>query len=138
MTAVRDLKNNVDVDLSKYIEILADGSTTGTILDTADYDSGIMFCFAIPDYGDGTYSINMYESDHISMSTQTIIPDEKLIGSTSDLVFTSATSQGDAVKTLGIVGTKRYVRPIIASTGATTGATFFISINKVHEILPIQ
>jgi hypothetical protein len=138
MTAVRDLKNNVDVDLNEYVEILANNSTAGTILDTADYDSGIMFCFAVPDYGDGTYSINMYESDDKSMTTEALIPDEKLIGSISDLVFTSVTNQGDPVKTLGIVGTKRYVRPVITSTSVATGATLFISINKVHEILPIQ
>jgi hypothetical protein len=122
MSATRDLRSNIASDLHYYNEILSDGTSSGAILDTADYDSGIMFNFGVVDYGDGTYTVTIYESDDSGMSTSNPISSTSLIGSTSDLIFTSATGQGNPMNNVG---------------GVTTGAILYIGINKKHEILPV-
>jgi hypothetical protein len=137
MSELRDLKNNLASDALDFKEILGDGATNSSILDTAHYDSGIMFSFACPDYGDGTYSFALYESDDSGMSGKTLVPADQIIGSLSTIIFTSQTSIGDKLSSIGVIGSKRYLQMEVTASGVTTGATIVVVANKVPEYLPV-
>jgi hypothetical protein len=135
MSATRDLRSNVNVDLVFYRQFLSNETHPSSILDTADYDGGIMFSFAVYKYVDGTYTTTIYESDDSAMSGATVVSTENLIGPISDLVFTSDTLEQGPMPAIGIVGTKRYVQARITSTAITTGAEITGIANKIPEIL---
>jgi hypothetical protein len=135
MSATRDLRSNVNVDLVFYRQFLSNETHSGSILDTADYNGGVMFGFAVRQYADGTYTTTIYESDDSAMSGATVVSSENLIGSISDLVFTANTFPQGPMPTIGIVGTKRYVQARITSTSVTVGAEITGIANKIPEIL---
>jgi hypothetical protein len=135
MSATRDLRSNLSSDLFFYSEFTVNDTLTGFALDTADYDGGIMLSFAVPAYTDGSYTIEMYQSDNESMNGKVLLSSENLIGSIP--VLTSVTNEGDSLETLGIVGTQRYVQANVEGTSITTGASILIMANKMHEILPV-
>jgi hypothetical protein len=136
MSELRDIKNNIETDLAFYRQFTANGSWNGYILDTAHYESGIMFSFAVIDYTDGTYTVTIQESDDSGMSGATTVTSNNVIGSLSDLIFTADT--GVPMVTIGIIGTKRYVRLKILLTGQTVPNTkMTVNTSKIPEYKPV-
>jgi hypothetical protein len=135
----RDLKNNIAADLGFYAVISSNTTTAGQIVDTANYDGGVMFSFAALAYTDGVYTPLLEESDDSGMSGAVTIPAARIIGLASAVVTAlgAATTLGAALATLGITWTKRYVRLSLVSTVVTTGATIVAMTHKVPEIKPV-
>ncbi|MGD9276243.1 MAG: hypothetical protein PVJ67_03670 [Candidatus Pacearchaeota archaeon] len=132
----RDMRSNVASDLGFYAAISTNTTTTGQIIDTADYDSGVMFSFAALAYTDGTYTPLITESDNSGMAGATQVPDTNLIGTEAAAALSAATTVGSSMTTLGIGNTKRYVQISIVSTGVTTGATITATTSKMPELKP--
>lgn len=135
---LRDLRSNVASDLGFYAEITANLTTAGQIVDTAHYESGLMFSLAALVYDDGTYTPLIEESDDSGMAGATEVPDKNLIGTEAEAALSAATALGDAMKTIGVATSKRYVRLSIVSTGIIgTGATITATTNKMPELKPV-
>jgi hypothetical protein len=132
----RDLRSNIASDLGFYAAITTDTTTAGQIVDTADYDSGIMFSFAAPVYSAGTFTPLIEESDDSGMAGATAVPDSSLIGTEAGAALSAQTAVGDSMTTLGIVCTKRYVRVSIVSTGTANG-TITATTSKMPELKPV-
>jgi len=132
----RDLRSNIASDLGFYAVINSDTTTTGQIVDTADYDGGVMFSFAAIVYASGTFTPLIEEDDDPTMATATAVADSSLIGTEADAALSAATAVGTSMTTLGVVCTKRYVRVSIVSTGTADG-TIVATTNKTPEIKPV-
>lgn len=135
--SLRDLKDNVAVDMNFYHKFTASNTHTGAVLDTAHYDSGIMFCFAAPVWVDGTYTPNLRESDTGTGDWSTI-PAEQLIGTIADATLSAATAEGDAMPTIGLLSTKRFVELEVEGTAVSSGATVVVTVNKMPELKPVE
>lgn len=134
--ALRDLKDNVALDLNSYNEFTSIGTHTGAVLDTAHYDSGIMFGFALPAWVDGTYTPSFDESD-TGTGDWSAIPTDQLIGTIADVTLDAETAEGDAMATIGLLSTKRYVRVKVDATGVSSGATSMVVAAKMPEEKPV-
>lgn len=133
---VRDLKDNLANDLAFYNEFISSTTEAGQTLDTAHYDGGIMFAFAAPAWSDGTYTPVLEESDE-SGSGFTAIPADQLIGTIADVTLSAATAVGDAMPTIGLLSTKRYVKVSVTSSGVSSGATIVAVTGKLPEEKPV-
>lgn len=134
---LRDLRSNVASDLGFYAAIASDTTTAGQIVDTAHYESGLMFSLAALVYTDGTYTPLIEESDDSGMAGATAVPDKNLIGTEAGAALTALTALGASMPTIGVATSKRYVRLSIVSTLTTTGATITATTNKMPELKPV-
>lgn len=96
--------------------INSDTNTDGEFIDTQGF-YGLMFSAEATAYTDGTYTLDILESDTASA------PDFTPVGSYFIVNEGSAISAVDTPAKIGYVGKKRYARLRIVSTGVTTGAT---------------
>lgn len=101
-----------------FATIATDTTTAGTIIDTQGYE-GVEFFFISGARTDGTYTPLIEESDASNLSGSNAVADEDLVGTEA----AAAISAANAVKRIGYVGHKRYVRLSVVSTGTTSGAT---------------
>lgn len=118
--AIRDNHSNQAVRRALTpTAISGNGTTNGAIIDTADFDMGVKFAFDVSAYTDGSHAVSFEEGDASNLSDAAAVPSDKVLGGALTL---SAVSSGN-LKSRGLIGTKRYVRCVITSTGVTTGAT---------------
>lgn len=102
--------------------ISSNTTTTGAIIDTADFDMGIYFAVDIYAYTDGTFTLKIEDGDDSGLSDAADVSTTQLVyGSLPAL--TAAIAEGGILAKEGIHSTKRYVRASIVSTGVTTGAS---------------
>ena len=132
----RDMKSNQASDLGFYAAITTDTTTAGQIVDTAHYESGLMFSFAALVYSAGTYTPLIQESDDSGMSGATAVPDANLVGTEAAAAMSAATAVGDEMNTIGVLNTKRYVRVSIVSV-STGSATITETTSKMPELKPV-
>jgi uncharacterized protein YjbI with pentapeptide repeats len=132
---INDIRSNLQPKLAFLASITTDTTTNGAIIDTADFDGGIVFNFLCTVYGAGTYTPILEESDDASMSGANDIADANLIGTEAGAALSAATVSGANLKSIGIFGTKRYVRVKILSATATT-STIVATFNGVPEVMP--
>lgn len=133
----RDIKSSLKPYLAFLGTISTDTTTTGTIIDTADFDGGFKFDFVCSAYTDGTYTPLVYEGDESNLSDKTEVADTNMIpqsGGEAAAALSAVTVEGAAIESLGIFGTKRYVRLDIVSTSTSSGATIVVTANGVSEI----
>ena len=117
-------------------DITADGNHVSTligVIDSADYDMGIFFSAGIVEFTDGVFEIQVQESDENNAGFN-LIPPEKLLGSFP--VLTALTAEGGQLGEFGVVGTKRYLKVLIAATGVTSGARLVVSSIEKGEYNP--
>lgn len=136
----RDLRSNVASDLAFYAAIASDTTTTGgQVLDTAHYESGVMYSFAAPVWADGIYTPLIEESDDPGMAGATPVADEDLIGTEADAALSAETAIGDSLPTVGYIGNKKFIEIKIVSTGFSSGgATIAVFTSKAPESRPVQ
>lgn len=132
-----DIRSNLETQMVFNATISSNTTTAGTIIDTANYDGGIMVSFAASAWTDGTYTPLLEESDDSGMSGAVAVSDDKLIGTEAAAALSAATSAGGLWKTIGFFSTLRYVRVSIVSTGVTTGASIIATATKLAEIMPV-
>jgi hypothetical protein len=132
----RDIRSNLLPKLALNANITTSTTTSGSIIDTADYDLGVMFQLACIAYTDGTYTPNILMSDDSGMAGAVSVPAANLIGTYAGAVLNALTAGGATLKTLGVVGTLRYLQFQIVSTSVTSGARIVVENVNKPEILP--
>jgi len=133
----RDIRSNLEGQIAFNEVIITDTTTSGTIIDTDDYDSGIVFFIFAGEYNDGTFTPAIYESDDPGMSGATALADKNLIGTEAGATISGATTTTEVLKSLGVVGTKRYIQLRMVSTATTLGSVIVSVVAKKGELLPI-
>lgn len=114
---MRDLHNTISAAVAKAPAAIASNTTTnGSTVDLQGYES-CEFVIVSGTLTDGSYAINVQESD--DNATWSDAPASAILGAEP----TFAATDDNTVKSVGYVGSKRYTRIQIVSTGVTTGGT---------------
>lgn len=113
---MRDLHNKTSVANAFSAATIATNTTTdGVTVDCQGYDA-VELIARVGAYTDGAYALSIKESD-ASGSGFAAAPASSILGASQSL------SAANTVAKLGYIGTKRYIRLSIVSTGTTSGAS---------------
>jgi len=135
--AVKDIRSDLLAKSAFDVQAIStDTTTTGAIIDTADFDSGVMFTLICSAYTDGTYTPLIEEGDAANLSDASAVADANLVGTEAGAALSAASAEGANLNTIGVVGTKRYIRLSIVSTSTSSGATVGAIFHGCPEILP--
>jgi hypothetical protein len=133
--AVKDIRSDLKQTLALLATIASNTTTAGAIIDTANFELGLMFAVQLSAWTDGTYTLLLEESDADDMTGAVAITGDKLIG---DLpVLSAATVEGAVLPTVGVISNLRYVRASLVSAGVTTGATAQVIATEKGEELAV-
>lgn len=100
-------------------EIVSDTTTVGNIIDSQGFES-LDFSIQAGTLTDGAQAVILEEGDDSGLSDAAAVDSSHIIGTLPSFVDT----EDDAVKHVGYVGKKRYVRLSVVSTGSTTSAFY--------------
>jgi hypothetical protein len=126
-----DLKNSIKVDKALNIGAISSNTTTaGTAIDLTGYNS-LTFVIQSGTLTDGTYTPKIEESSDNSTFTE-VTDTTKLLGTIAGATF--ASTDDNAVKTIGYIGNKPYVKLSIVSTSVTSGGTLGATAIKGHPV----
>lgn len=135
--ATRDNRSNFEPKLIQTDVISTNTTVDGASLDTSDFDGGITFVYLTTAYTDGTYTPIIEESATGSFSgEETAVADANLVGTEAGAVISADNSELDVLFSIGLVGTLKFVRSTIVSSGTSTGATISTIVVAVPEIMP--
>lgn len=133
--AVKDIRSDLKVLLALEANIATNTTTAGAIIDTADFELGLMFALASTTYSDGAYLLLIEESDDSGMSGSAVVSGDKLIG---DLPSVAAVlADGAAYTTVGVISNLRYVRASVVSSGTSSGADISLIAIEKAETMPV-
>ena len=110
-------------------------TTTGAIIDTADFDMGLYFAINCKSYTDGTYTLKIEDGDDSGLSDAAVLDVTQLVYGSLPAI-SAALAEGDVMEKEGVHSTKRYVRASLVSTSVTTGATLTIVAVAGVEVCP--
>ncbi|NTU77323.1 MAG: hypothetical protein HGA90_05870 [Alphaproteobacteria bacterium] len=114
--ALRDLLRNTLVTPSLAPAVRTNGTATGAAVDLRGFDAAVI-AVAFGACTDGTHTPSVQHS--VDGTTYTNAAASDLDGA---FVAVTSGSGANAVQTVGYIGSQRYVRVVITTTGATTGA----------------
>ncbi len=134
---VKDIRSNLKPVQVMNANITSNTTTSGSILDTADYDLGVMFQFASPVYADGTFTPTILESDDPAMAGANTVAADNLIGTYAGAVVNAVTPALGTLATIGVIGTKRYLQVQEVSTLVSSGARIVVTAINKAEVLPV-
>jgi hypothetical protein len=131
--AIKDLKSTIDLVLNATVAVSATGSEDGGAVDTSNFLT-LTFGLDCTAYTDGTHTLSLLESDDNGVTdAYAAVPAAALIGSYPSI--TAATADGASMGTVGLFSNKKWVKPVIVSTGVTTGATIeIVQINGLERM----
>jgi hypothetical protein len=134
-------KNKHSRAVSPAAIITGNGTTVGQTIDRQGYDS-IMFAAIAGAITDGTFTVQVFESDDSGMAGESQVAAADLVvpGTASGSTQTIALANADAntIKKIGYIGTKRYVRVKVVQAGATTGGFIAVIAIQGHaNIAPV-
>ena len=139
--AIHDIESPLQPTVALAAAISSNTNTDGAILDTANFEMGLVFYLDVIARTDGAYELQIFESDDSSMAGATQIIAPKLLPTTlstnSITAPTAAVSQGTILSKIGVYANRRYVRPRIVSTTVTTGATIRVIAVQKGEQTPV-
>ncbi|ORW20914.1 hypothetical protein AWC19_14195 [Mycobacterium palustre] len=114
------------------------GTTKGTAVDTAAFNNrfrDVLFAIAAGALTDGSYAFTVQESDTTTDGDFAAVDSSRVLGSVP--TFDSA-SDDNALRSFGVLPTKRYVRLVCTATGATSGgvlvATAVLGNGSLHPV----
>lgn len=136
--AVKDIRSHAKSTLAFIANVASDTTTNGFILDTANFEIGLMFSVMAPAYTDGTYNFTIEHGEDAALADAEELTGDFLIGTLAGLELTAATVAGDKLNTIGVFGNKRYVRINAVSTGVTTGAQIEVLATEIAENQPVD
>ena len=128
-------------------EIIADGDLFITKIDTINYDkAGINFHAGCTpsNYTDGLYKFQLVQSDILDTFAYGTIPEEDIIGDTSDypylkdLEITGSLATAQGFPFIQVKNLKRFVTINIIASGVTTGAYVTILLNMARDEEPVN
>lgn len=132
----RDLRSNLKNIQIMNSNITSNTTTTSAILDTRDFDPGVMFLLRAALWTDGTYTPTINQSDDPAMADATAVTGLSLIGTIAGVTLSAAQVNNTDIPSIGIVNTKRYIQISVASTGVTSGARIIIDAINKPEVEP--
>lgn len=112
----RDLKSHIDIVPSLVPAARTNGTATGNAVDLQGY-GGAMVAFSAGAWTDGVHTPAIFDSADGTTYAQAAAADQQ--GSPAAI---SGTAQQNAVQRIGYVGGKRYIKAMLVSATATTGA----------------
>ncbi len=130
--AVNDIRSNLQQILAVAGTLAANGTMTGAILDTANFELGLMFELTVTSHTTGTFTLAIFESDDSGMSGETAVTGDQLIGTLP--VEVAVVSQGDVLQTVGVISNKRYVRADVIGTDTSVGIARVIATQKAENM----
>jgi hypothetical protein len=114
-----DLHNNVTAKIALQTTAISSNTTTaGAIIDTSGYES-IEFILISSTLTDGAYVCVLQDGDDSGLSDAANVDSSLLLGALPDFVL----ADDNAVRRVGCIAKKRYVRLSITSSAVTTGGT---------------
>ncbi len=121
---MRDLHNNIKVTTVLAPAVIdSDTDTDGAVIDTQGFES-LEFALTAGELTDGVYAAEFEESDELAeggdLDGGTEVAAEDLLGAAPSFDFEEEADPG-ATKKVGYIGSKRYVKLIVASTGTDDG-----------------
>ncbi len=132
--SVRDIASDLGVQVAMHANISTDTATNGFAIDTAHFDSGIMFFFDISLYSAGTFVLSLEDSP--DNSVWTAVPVAKLILPDGAVSLTAEPSAGDELGRIGAFSTDRYVRIVVTSTLSAVATVVGYAVKK-GEVRPV-
>ena len=118
--AVKDIRSGLLPKLAFNAIINSDTTTNGAIIDTADFDGGVLFTILSSVFNAGTYTPVLEESDDSGMAGANDVADGNLIGTEAGAAISAVSASGANLASIGAFGTKRFLRLKIASASSTT------------------
>lgn len=114
--ALRDLLRRILVAQSLSPAVRTNGTATGSAVDLRGYDAAVI-CVAFGAYTDGTHTPSLQHSTDGTTYTNAAASD-------LDGAFTAVSGAGGAnsLQQIGYIGSQRFVRVVMTTAGATTGA----------------
>lgn len=134
--AIRDIANDLEVELLMSAVITTDTTTFSPSTDVAHFDAGFVVSPATFVYADGTYVVTLQDSPDDSVWTD--VPTAKLIdpGGAGSITISAQTSAGDLLGRLGAFSTNQFIRLKVVSTSTTSGSDIIAVIVKAPEQTP--
>jgi len=134
--AVKDIKSNLLQLVALNANIVTDVTTNGAIIDTADFELGLMFALFASVLSDGEYELVLEQSEDATMSTGvTDISGDQLIGTLPTI--DAVAGGGATIPTVGVISNDRYVRATIDSTNTSSGAFIYVLATEKAENMPV-
>lgn len=113
-------------------------TTTGSAVDTADFNGGVNIVFQAGTLTDGTYTPLITECD-TSGGSYTAVDDQYLVSQDPSDIATAPEAQAaltvsNTVSKIGYVGYKRYIKVALVSTSVTSGGTLGAVVSKLGDV----
>lgn len=113
----KDLHSKVSALLGLSVQVInTDTSTSGEIIDTAGFESGL-WTISSGTITAGDMAAAIWESDDSGMSGATVVPAAETLGAA-----TWVAADDDTTKRIGSIGKKRYQQLRMVSTNSQNGA----------------
>jgi hypothetical protein len=136
--AVKDIRSHAQSNVALSANISTNTTTNGAILDTANFELGLMFTLMASAYTDGTYDVTIEHGNDPALADAAALSSDNLIGTLANMQLTAVSASGAKLKTIGVFGNKRYVRLNIVSTGVTTGADLHVISTQIAELQAVE
>jgi hypothetical protein len=107
--------------------ISSDTTTAGAIIDMQGYEA-LEFFLQSGTITTGTFTPLLEESNDSGMAGSNVVSTDYTLGLIADATFTTAAADDNAVKQLGYVGKKRYVRLSIVTASSANGAIGVVAV----------
>ena len=131
----RDLKNTLTFE--KAVVPLAQTDNTAIVSSVIDMQgySGLTFVIlsgSLAD-ADATFTVLVEDDSDVAMGTAAAVSDDELIGTEAAASYTF--SEDSTLKTIGYIGSKRYVRLTITPANNTGSAIFSVVAVKAPQVM---
>ena len=138
--AVHDIESVLQPRVALAATISSNTNTDGSIIDTANFEGGLLFTLDVTAFTDGAYELQLFESSASDMTGATQITSPNILpttNTTNSISASAAVAAGSILGKIGAYGNLRYVRPRIVSTGVSTGATVRVDVIQKGELTPV-
>ncbi len=140
----KDISQKLNCRTCLDAAITSNTTTNGAAVDTQGIQTGLMFSIAALLFTDGVYAVSFEQADDLAFTTNVnTVAADQIVGSIEDII--AAAVNGAVMGKAGILSLKdpavgnqlqRFVRPVITSTGVTTGATLAAIATEMLDEAP--
>lgn len=133
--AIKDIATKMDNKIVFQGAITTDTTTSGDIIDTADFEAGFMIIPLCIAFSAGSFEFKIYESDDSGMAGAVEVDSTKIIGTLPTL--TAQTSSNTTVLGVGVFSNLRYLQIRVVSTGTANGTILAMAVQE-SEFQPVE